>query len=486
MAENKARKDGAGLLPSLGFFTTLSIVVGAVIGSGIFKKPAIMADTLASPELMIFVWALAGVITLFGALSNAEVASIIPETGGQYIYFEKMYGRFFSFLYGWSLLAVIQTASIASIAYVFGEYSQEFSAFQIPRFSEEIEKSFRLSIPFIGTFYPWANIGVKIITCCTIILLSTVNYMGVIFGGKVSDLFTSAKVLAILILIGFSFTYTGGATANLSGDAPGFSDFDWAKIFGAVVAALSAAFWAYDGWNNITYIAGEVKKPQKNIPMALFIGTIVIVAVYILINLAFLYVVPVDVMSGQERIAAYVANITMGGVGAGFISAAVMISTFGTTNGTIMVSARVYYAMARHGLFYPAIGKTQEKYRTPGNALILQAVIACLYVFSGTFDDLTDTLIFVSWIFYAMGALGVFILRKKMKDVPRPYKVWGYPFTPAIFILFAACFVGATLYNDIINYTTGKKEIITSFLGILLVMSGIPFYIYFTKKNKTP
>ncbi len=476
------KKPKRGLLPTLGLYTTLAIVIGAVIGSGIFKKPAVMAEVTGSPELMLFVWVLAGVLTLFGALSNAEVASMIPETGGQYIYFEKMYGRFVAFMYGWALLAVIQTGSIASIAYVFAEYSQEFTAFIMPRFTEATEQSITFTIPFIGKFYPLENIGIKAITISVILFLSFVNYLGVRFGGRISLVFTIAKVLAILVLVAFGFAYSDGSVVNLTTDAPSFSS-NTNYIFAGIVGALSAAFWSYDGWNNITYIAGEVKKPQINIPKSLIIGTLVIIAVYLLINVAFLYVIPVEQMAGSSRIAADVANIAMGPVGAMFVAAAVMVSTFGTTNGTIMVSSRVYYAMSQKGLFFKKIGKSHDKFFTPGNALILQAVWSCALVMSGTFDQLTDMLIFVSWIFYAAGAYGVFILRKKMPDAPRPYKVWGYPFVPAIFVVVATIYVVSTLYTDIQSYANGESEIIRSVFGLFLLSLGIPFYIYFKKKN---
>lgn len=471
-----------GLLPTLGLYTTLAIVVGAVIGSGIFKKPAVMAQVTGSPELMLFVWVLAGVLTLFGALSNAEVASMIPETGGQYIYFEKMYGKFIAYMYGWALLAVIQTGSIASIAYVFAEYSQEFSVFILPNFSKEIEQSITFTIPFIGKFYPLANIGIKIITIAVILFLSFINYLGVKFGGQVSLIFTIAKVLAILVLVAFGFAFSNGTFTNLTTDASTFSS-NGKYIFAGIVGALSAAFWSYDGWNNITYIAGEVKEPRKNIPKSLIIGTLIIIVVYLLINVAFLYVIPIEQMAGSSRIAADVANIAMGPMGAMFVAAAVMISTFGTTNGTIMVSSRVYYAMSQKGLFFSKIGKSHDRYFTPGNALILQAIWSSVLVMSGTFDQLTDMLIFVSWIFYAAGAYGVFILRKKMPDAKRPYKVWGYPYVPAIFVVVATIYVIATLYTDIESYINGESEIIRSVFGLFLLSLGVPFYLYFNKKN---
>jgi len=471
------------LIPRLGYYTTLAIVVGAVIGSGIFKKPAVMAAQLGSAELMIFVWVLAGVLTLFGALSNAEIASMITKTGGQYVYFEKMYGKLPSFLYGWALLAVIQSGSIASIAWVFAEYSQHFHLFRMPEFftPDEIANSL-FHIPFIGDITPLKHFGVKLITSGTIILLSVVNYFGVIFGGGVAAFFTSAKVLAIFILVAFGFAYGGGSIENFTLDST-VSTYAEIGMFAAIIASLSGALWSYDGWNNITYIAGEVKKPQLYIPKALFIGTMIIITVYVLINLAFLYVLPVEEMAKSTLVAADVAHKAMGSLGAAFVAAAVMVSTFGTSNGTIMVSARVYYAMAKNRMFFQKIGKA-SRYKTPANSILIQAVWSSMLVFSGTFDTLTDMLIFVSWIFYAAGAYGVFVLRKKMPDAPRPYKVIGYPYVPAIFVVMASIFVVMTLYNDINSYLIGNSDLINSVFGLFLVATGLPLYYYFNWKNK--
>lgn len=465
---------------SLGYFTVLSIVVGAVIGSGIFKKPAAMAQVLQSPELLLFVWILAGLVTLFGALSNSEVASMITETGGQFIFFKKMYGNLVAYLYGWSILAVIQTASIASITYVFAEYTEYF--IKLPRLPVDIENTYKFYIPFIGWIFPLRDIGVKLLTILTINFLSSVNYFGIKYGGYVANIFTSIKVLAMLLLIIFAFFYDGGSFSNFTNDSSNYQGFNF-STFGTIILALSACFWAYDGWNNITYIAGEVQQPQRNIPKALIVGTIIIITVYISINLAYMYVLPIDQLSQSKLVASDVATLAIGKIGGAIVAALVMISTFGTSNGSIMVSARVHYSMAKKGMFYDIIGKQHPKYQTPYNSLILQAVWASLLVFSGSFDDLTDMLIFVSWIFYALGGLGLFVLRRKMPDTERPYKVPFYPILPAIFVIFAFGFVVFTLYQDIDNFINGKTEIINSMFGLLLTLLGLPFYYYFKNKK---
>lgn len=463
----------------IGLFTTIAIVVGAMIGSGIFKKPAAMAEHLDSPELLIAFWVIAGVITLFGALTNAEVASMITETGGQYIFFEKMYGPFIAWLYGWAIFAVIQTGSIASITYVFAEYTEYF--WILPRLDGELERSIILHIPYIGKIFPLENLGVKSLTIFVVFFLTTVNYFGVRYGGRVSAFFTTMKIAAILLLVLFSLIFGNGDPDNLVREAPTFGS---GSIFMGFILALSGAFWAFDGWNNITYIAGEVRQPQRNIPKALFLGTLIVLVVYIIINVAFLYVLPVEKMAGSYLVAADVARASVGAVGGALVSAAVMVSTFGTSNGTIMVSARVYYAMARRKMFFSALGNVHKKYSTPANALWLQAVWTAMLVISGTFDILTDMLIFISWIFYALGAAGVFVLRKKMPNAYRPYKVWGYPYIPAIFIVFAFGYIAYTLYYDISLYMDGEIQIIKSLFGIALVAMGLPLYFYFRYKAK--
>lgn len=480
--EQVAQSKGPSLARGLGLLATVSIVVGSVIGSGIFKKPAIMASQLGSPELLLAVWLVAGIITLFGALTNAEVAGIISATGGQYEFFRKMYGDFTGYLYGWAVFAVIQTGSIASITYVFSEYSQYF--LDLPRFSPGVEQSIIIPLPFIGTITPLANIGVKAVTIGVISLLTLINYLGVRFGGAIQVAFTGLKIAAILVLVGAAFQYSDGEVGHFVTDAPGAPTGGGMLL--ALVMAMSGAFWAYDGWNNITYVAGEVRSPQKNIPRGLFLGTLIVVGVYMLVNLAYVYVLPVAGMASSNMVAADVARLCMGPWGAAFVALAVMVSTFGTANGTILASARVYFAMSKRGRFFHPMGSVHPGFRTPGNALVVQAVWASLLVMSGTFDTLTDMLIFVSWVFYAIGAYGVFVLRKKLPHVPRPYKVWGYPWVPAIFVVFATVFVVVTLYNDVLAFANGDVPMINSVFGLLLVATGIPLYFLFKRRYPEP
>jgi APA family basic amino acid/polyamine antiporter len=477
-AQGMPKSDNT-LIPTLGLFTTVSIIVGSVIGSGIFMKPALMASQLGSPQLLLLVWVGAGLLTLIGALTNAEIASMITATGGQYIFFQRIYGNFVAYIYGWAIFSVIQTGSIASIAYIFSTYMEYFT--QLPRLAPEIEQSVVLHLPFIGSIFPLQNLGVKVLTMVLICSMTFINYLGVRFGGLIAGVLTTMKVVAMALLILASFVFGTGSAANFVTAAPNAPH--GINIIFLVVMATAGAFWTYDGWNNITYIAGEVKEPSRTIPRGLLIGMLIVIGVYVSINLAYLYILPVEAMAKSKLVASDVATAVFGSSGGAIIAACVLLSTFGTTNGTILASARVYFAMAREKMFFNSIGNVHPRFRTPANALFLQAFWSCVLVLSGTFDMLTDMLIFVTWIFYALGAYGVFVLRKKMPDAPRPYKVWGYPYVPAIFVLFAAAYVVITLYNDVTAYMNHTSPLINSVFGLCLVATGLPFYYYFQRKK---
>ena len=480
MNAESIKKQPVELARRLGFTTAVMLVVGSIIGSGIFKKPALMAGQLGSPELLIIVWVIAGVATMFGALTIAEIASIIHAPGGQYVFFNKTYNDFVGYLYGWSVFSIYQTGSIAAIAYIFADYFGYF--FPLFHLSPQLE-ALHLHIPGVGDIFPLANLGTKTVTISCILFLTTVNYFGVRFGGFVQVTFTVLKVAAIAVVIVLGFALGNGSFEHFTSSTVKLSNAGtW---LGAMLVAMSGAFWAYDGWINITYVAGEVKEPQRTIPRALFLGTAIVTGIYVLTNLAYLYVLPIDVMAKSKLVAADVAEKFLSGYGGSFVSAAVMISTFGTANGTILASARVYYAMAKERLFFRKMETVHPRFRTPGPSLFLQGAWASVLTLSGTFDQLTDQLIFVSWIFYALGAAGVFVLRKKMADVPRPYRVWGYPYVPVTFVAFATLYVFYTLYSDIASFSRGETPLINSVMGLIYVVMGIPGYIYWKKKKNT-
>lgn len=464
---------------SLSLQTTIAIVVGGVIGSGIFMKPALMASQLGSPILLLSVWVVAGLITLFGALSNAELAAMFPETGGQYVFFKKIYGDGFAFLYGWAAFAVFNTGGNASIAYVCSQYTNYF--IELPRFSAVTEHAWLLHIPYIGNIFPLENIGVKALTVGIIVLLTYISYRSVQYGGALQRVFTLLKAIAIVLLIGGILGSGKGSMHNMVTVLPA-APHGW-DLLGAYVAAIAGAFWAYDGWNNITFVAGEVKDPQRNIPRSLFAGLSFCILIYVLINLAYIYVLPIDRLAASSFVASDAAKATWGAIGGSVIALIVIISTFGTTNSNVLATARVTFAMGEENRWFNWAGKVQPNYQTPGNALWLNAVWAVILIISGSFDMLTDMLIFVSWFFYGMSALGVLILRKRMKDVPRFYRVWGYPYVPLVFISFTAFFLCSTLYRDIHNYQNGTVPVINALFGSLIACIGIPVY-FFSRKRK--
>ncbi len=466
-----AQKPATQLKKSLSLIAAVMAVAGSMIGSGIFRKPSTMAEQLMSPELLIIVWIAAGLITFIGALSNAEVAGMIEATGGQYVYFRKMYGEFTSFIYGWSVLSVIQTGSQAAIAYVFGEYLCYFIKF--PPLPESIS-SFTLFMPLVGNIHPFAEWGPKLLAILCILFLSGINYIGVYFGGLVQTIVTFVKIGVMIFLSLALFIFGDGSLSNLSS---GFSisPETSANLVALIGLSLSGAFWAYDGWNNVTFISGEVKNPQRNIPLSLLYGTLIVIIVYVLINIAYLYVMPIEEIANSPLVAAAAAEKIFGKNGGSIISIAVIISTFGAANGSLMASARVPFAMAREKMFFNYLGKVHPRFATPHTSLVVQGIVSSLLVLSGSFDTITDYVIFATWFFYMLTAFGVIVLRKKMPDVPRPYKVIGYPYTIWFFVIFSFVF----LVNSIISDSENAA------MGMLLIMTGLPLYFFwkYFRKN---
>lgn len=477
------KDERPGLLPALGVFTTTMVVVGGVIGSGVFRKSGVMAAEVGSPTILLGVWLLAGIITMFGTLATAEISSIIPETGGQYVYFERMYGPFVAYLYGWGVFAVIQTGSIAALAYVFSEFSTHFISL---RELSGSAATWAIHLPFIGDVVPLREFGVKVFAVGVIVVLTAVNYIGVRFGGIVQDIFTIAKVAGMLLLLGAVFLpSTGGSWSNLTTPSALIRKDGLAMVM-AIAAALQGAFWAYDGWIKTSYIAGEIRNAQHVLPRATVLGMLIVMALYLLMNVGYCWVLPIDEMAKSKLVAADAAEKVFPG-GAKWIALVVMISTFGANNAVVLSSARVYFAMAQRNVFPAFFGRVHPRFHTPGASLIAQAVWSSALVFSGTFDMLTDTLIFVAWISYAAGVYGVFVLRRREPNTPRPYKVPGYPWVPGIFVAFAAAFLCLTIYNDVMNYraalAAGKPGLINCAFGSGLVLLGAPIYFFYRAKR---
>jgi len=425
-----------------------------------------MAGTLHSAGWVLICWVLGGIISLFGSLSNAEVAGLLADTGGEYVYYKKIYNRFFSFIFGWSLFTVIQTAAISSLAYIFAQSLT--SIIHLP-----VLLANQAGFNIAGIFYPLADFTTKIIAIALILLLTWINSRGIKTGAGLSTALLSLVFLGILTIIIFGLSSRESHLApvfDMKTNPPG------AVGFSAVFTAMLAAFWAYQGWAVVGYIGGEVKNANRNIPLGITIGVFVIIAIYLMVNITYLSLLPItkleEIFQSQNSIAAVEAvKVFWGGKGALFISALIALTTLGSTHATILVSCRPYYAMAKEGFFFQKVGKL-NKAQAPANSLWYQGIWACLLVLSGSFDQLTDMIIFAVFIYYGATALGVFILRKKMPDAPRPYKVWGYPLVPAIVVVFSAILLVNTVFAR-------PRE---AGIGLVLMLSGVPFYLWFKRR----
>ena len=471
--------DSSQQRKTIGLWPAVSIIIGSIIGSGVFMKPATMAAQVGSPLWMTAVWIIAGVFSLIGALIYAEVGAMLPETGGQYVYFRHMYGKFIAFLYGWAAFAVINTAAVAAISFVCAQYADYF--LHLPRLNAITEHSFVIHLPFLGNLYPLENLGVKALAVSLVIVLTLLNYVSIKAGSALQVISTVVKMAVIAALVlGILFSGKGNAANFVEALHPK----QGIGLLSGLVGALTGAFMAYDGWINITFVGGEINNPQKNIPRSLFIGVFACIIVYVLVNQAYLYILPVEKVAASPLVASDAIAVALGTTSGAIVAAMVVICTFGAINGNIMSVARVTYAMSIDKVFFSWTGKEHPRFRTPGNALILHGLWSAALVISGSFDMLADMFTFISWIAYLMGAVGIFILRKKMPTAARPYKAWGYPLLAALFIAFAAFYVVSTIWNDINNYHSGKAPVINSLLGIAITALGIPVYGYFILRRK--
>lgn len=483
---DEVRPAGPKLIPALGLFSATMLVAGGVIGSGIFRKPGVMAAQIGSPELLLVVWLLAGVISLLGALSNAELASMMPHTGGQYLFLQRAYGAwgpFISFLYGWALFAVIQSGSIAALAYVFAEYSTRLVA--LPEASPSLAQ-FAFHVPLIGDIAPFRDLGIKGLATAVIVVLTIVNYLGVRFGGVVQNVFSVAKMGAMVgLALAVALTPGIGSASNLMVDSELVRPTGLA-LWAAMAAAMQGAFWAYDGWHKVTYIGGELKSPQRDLPRSLIGGILLVAGLYLLMSLVYSYVLPIDEMSRSKLVAADVAEKCLPG-GGRWIAVAVMLSTFGAANAVILTSARVYFSMGEDRIAPGFLGQAHPRFHTPAASLVVQAVWSILLLFSGTFDTLTDTLVFVSWFFYVANAGAVIVLRRREPDAPRPFKVPFYPLIPIVFISFGCIYLVLTLWNDVAAYwkaiAAGQPALLNSALGLGLVFIGTPIYFFYRRRK---
>ena len=468
--------------PTLGLLDATMIVAGSMIGSGIFIVSADMLKDLGSAGWLITAWLITGFMTLTAALSYGELSAMFPKAGGQYVYLKEAYNPFIGFLYGWSFFAVIQTGTIAAVAVAFAK----FLGYIVPELGEgkiiwQVTESFKIT-------------AAQLVGILLIVLLTYINTKGIKTGKIIQTTFTSTKLLALfgLIVFGFLIASSGevwnqnwqnaweikqhSSRINAGADNQ-LITLTGMVALGAIASAMVGSIFSSDAWNNVTFIAGEVKNPKRNIGLSLLLGTLIVTVIYVTANLMYISVLPLQELAfaKDNRIALSVSNEIFGANGTIILAILIMVSTFGCNNGLILAGARVYYTMARDGLFFRKTG-TLNKNSVPGYALWIQCLVACALCLSGKYGDLLDMVSFVVVLFYVLTIIGIFILRKKRPDAERPYKAFGYPILPAIYIIMGIAFcILLILY---------KREY--TWPGMVIVLLGIPlYYIAVANKNKT-
>ena len=423
----------AELPRKLGLTDATAIVIGTVIGSAIFLVPNAVARSLPSTPLILLVWSLTGVLSFFGALAYAELGAMMPDTGGQYIYLREAYGPLVGFLSGWASFLVMQTGGIAALAAGFSIY--------------------------LSYFVPLSPLAAKMASVLLIAALTAVNYRGVRLGAAVQRVFTFLKLAGLAIIVVSAFLAPRHAEAVTAPPAAGFS---WSSFGVAMVACL----WAYEGWNCISFAAGEVKRPERNLLAALGLGTAALIAIYLSANIAYMRVLPVPAIAATDRVAATAAEATMGPIGGKLVSLTILLSIIGASNGAILTFARIYFAQARDGLFFRAVGRVHPRFETPHVSILVQGAWAAVLAVSGSYEILFSYVIFAAWIFYGMAVLGVVVLRRKAPEMPRPYRMWGYPATPLAFAAVSFWFVANTVV----------AKPFSSLIGLAIVAAGVPVY----------
>lgn len=464
MQETK-EKASEQLIRQLGLFDSTMVMVGIVIGSGIFLTTGIMAKYIPSAGLLLLAWVVGGLLTLAGALTYAELGAALPEAGGQYVYLREAYGNMAAFLFGWILFLVYMTGGIAGLALAFAEYFGYF----FPALSTE-STLFSQTFPLFGRSLTYSLSAGQLVGVLVIILLSVFNFVGVGLGKFIQNIFTVLKIGIIVTIIGLGFIIGEGTAVNLSMKPAGMS---FGQIIIGFGVALVAVTWAFDGWNNVNFVAGEIKKPSRNLPLALIIGTLGITVLYVLTNYVYLYALPIPEVKGVVRIAEKATSLLFGSSTGALISAAVIISTFGSLNGSILTGPRVYYAMAKDKLFFKRASQVHPRFRTPGFAILIQAFWASLLTLAGTFEQIFTFAMFMAIVFWIAATASVFTLRKKLPDLPRPYRTWGYPYIPAIFILASL----GILINTLL------EKPVEALAGIILTALGIPVYFHWKRKK---
>jgi basic amino acid/polyamine antiporter, APA family len=425
------------LARQLGFLDAVSIVVGVVIGAGIFLVPSLVARTLPSGTAILAVWICAGALSFLGGLATAELGAMIPATGGQYVFIREAYGPMPAFLCGWSSFLISQSSAIAWLGVSFALYLSHFA--------------------------PLSPVVQKLVGLTLIAALAAVNYRGVLLGASVQKLFTLAKVVGLAVLILSAFLVKAAPASHAA------FTFQWSDFGVAMIACLMT----YDGWAAVGSVAGEIRDPQRNILRALAVGVGICIAVYVTANAAFLHTLGVSALAASERPGAEVATRTMGTLGGNLVSLVILISIIGATNGWLLTQPRVYFAQARDGLFFRRFGEVHPRYRTPGFSVLMQFAWSAVLLLTGSFEVLINFAMFAIWLFYALTTFGVVVLRRTQPGRPRPYRMWGYPVTPLLFVATAVWFL--------INMLIEKPVPCLVATGIML--AGVPVYFIWTRRS---
>jgi APA family basic amino acid/polyamine antiporter len=450
------RQSGTGLVKGLGLLDSTTLVMGSMIGSGIFIVSADIARQVKSPGLLIMTWVITAILTIIAALSYGELAAAMPRAGGQYVYLREAFGPLSGFLYGWTLFAVIQTGTIAAVAVAFAKFTGVF----FPVISAH---NYLIGAGKIGLTTQ------QLLAIVVLVLLTAVNTRGVRTGAAVQNVFTIAKVGALLGLVGMGIVFGRNPIAIHDNFGDFWRNFDWTfTTIRLVGVAMVGALFSSDAWNNVTFTAGEVRNPKRNLPLSLALGVGIVSLLYLACNFVYLSVLPLAGIAAapEDRVATAVASGILGSVGVRVMAAAIMVSTFGCLNGMILAGARVYYAMALDGLFFRPVARLDPVRHTPVTSLAVQCVWACLLTLTGRYSDLLDYVIFAVLLFYILTIAGLFVLRRTQPDLPRPYRAFGYPVLPLLYIVIAGIIeILLLLYKP--NYT---------WPGLILVVLGVPIY----------
>jgi len=452
----------------LGLSAGIAINVANVIGTGVFLKTRVMTCNVDDPLIVMMVWAAAGILSLLGAFCYAELASMMPAAGGDYVFLRKAYGRLTSFLYGWTVFAIMKTGSQAALAV-------GFAIFLNTALGGALDSTW-LTLPLgDGIEVP----GITIFALGALWLVTFFNCASVTATGGAATVLTILKVLTVVGVGVGAFAFGSGDFGNFAGSASGGTcEGVEASAMGGIAgigAAMLGALWAYDGWNNVAPLCGEVKDPQRNLPRMFIWGTLLVIVLYVGVNAAYFYVLsPAEVasVSATSSVATEVLASFAGPFAVTFMAAALMLSSLGSLHSSVLANSRVPYAMAADGMFFKPLAKLSPRTRVPVNAVLAQAGWASVLAISGTFDTLTDSVVFASCLFYALSAAAVIIFRIREPDLPRPFRTWGYPFTPVIFVLVSAALLASALY------ATPKQAL----LGVGVIALGVPFYFYWSRQ----